>query len=90
MDAELHVAGIVVHALPARMAEVRRAIASIAGAEIHAEGNGKLVVTVEATGAIDLADRVTAIGRLDGVLAAAPVYHHAESPEDMSCSPVAT
>jgi nitrate reductase NapD len=90
MAAELHVAGIIVHAPPARMAEVRRAIASIAGTEVHAEGNGKLVVTVEATSANDLADRVVAVGCLDGVLSAAPVYHHAESPEDMSCSPVAT
>jgi nitrate reductase NapD len=89
MPPELHIAGIVVHASPARMAEVRHAIAGIAGTEIHAEGNGKLVVTIEATGAAELADRVTAIGRLDGVLTAAPVYHHAETPEDTPCSPAA-
>jgi len=88
MPAELHVAGIVVHAPSGRIAAVRRAIEGVAGTEIHAEGNGKLVVTVEAASAIDLADRVTAIGRLDGVLAAAPVYHHAETSEDTPCFPV--
>jgi nitrate reductase NapD len=89
MPEEVHVAGIVVHAAPERIDAVRRAVEAIDGTEIHVEGNGKLVVTVEAGNAVDLAERVTEIGRLDGVLAAAPVYHHAETMEDPPCSPAA-
>jgi nitrate reductase NapD len=84
MSAELHIAGVVVHARPERVAEIRAVIAAMAGTEIHAEQNGKLVVTVETASAADLADTVTAIGRLDGVLSAAPVYHHAEDLEETS------
>jgi nitrate reductase NapD len=82
MPDELHIASLVVHAHPTRADAVRRAIAAIGGAEIHAEENGKLVVTLEARSDIDIADRFTAISRLDGVLAASPVYHHAEPSED--------
>ena len=84
MSAELHIAGVVVHARPERAADIRTAIAAMAGAEIHAEQNSKLVVTVETADAAALADTVTAIGRLDGVLSAAPVYHHAEDLEETS------
>lgn len=89
MAAELHVAGIVVHAAPGRAAAVRRAIEGVGGTEIRAEESGKFVVIVEADSAVDLAERVTMIGRLDAVLGAAPVYHHAEISEDLPCSPVA-
>jgi nitrate reductase NapD len=84
MSDEIHIAGIVVRAAPAHVDAVRRAIGAIAGAEIHAEEAGKLVVTIEAADAAELAERVTGIGRLDGVLSAAPVYHHAENLEETS------
>lgn len=84
MSSELHIAGIVVHARPENMAPIRAAIAAMAGTEIHAEQGGKLVVTVETARAVDLADTVTAIGRLAGVLSASPVYHHAEELEETS------
>ena len=83
MSAELHIAGVVVQARPECADEIRRAITAM-GAEIHAEQKGKLVVTVETTSAVALADTVTAIGRLEGVLSAAPVYHHAEDLEETS------
>jgi nitrate reductase NapD len=84
MSDEMHIAGIVVRAVPARVDAVRCALGAVAGAEIHAEADGKLVVTIEAVSAADLAERVTEIGRLDGVLSAAPVYHHAEDLEETS------
>jgi nitrate reductase NapD len=83
MSDEMHIAGIVVRTAPRHVEAVRRAIRAI-GAEIHAEEGGKLVVTLEAASAAELADRVTEIGRLDFVLSAAPVYHHAEDLEETS------
>ena len=84
MSDELHIAGIVVHARPENTVAIRAAIAAMVGTEIHAEQGGKLVVTVEMASAAALADTVTAIGRLEGVLSAAPVYHHAEDLEETS------
>ena len=46
--AELHIASLVVHAAPARLASVRRAMHDLAGVEVHAASlQGKLVVTLE-------------------------------------------
>ncbi len=83
-DAEWHIAGIVVHALPARLPQVRAAIDAIAGAEIHAASDsGKLVVTLEAPSSRAIAAHLTLLHQLDGVLSAALVYQHNEDAEAM-------
>lgn len=77
---ELHIASLVVHALPQRLPEVRAAILAIAGSEIHgASHTGKLVVTLEAPSTDDMMARISEIQRLDGVLASALVYQHADT-----------
>lgn len=77
---ELHIASMVVHALPQRLPEVRTAILAIAGAEIHgASDTGKLVVTLEAPSTDDMMARISEIQRQDGVLASALVYQHADT-----------
>ena len=77
---ELHIASLVVHSTPRRVERVGGAIAALAGAEVHAASpEGKLVVTLEAAGADDLAGQVAAIQRMDGVLSAALVYQCADS-----------
>ncbi|SOY62691.1 Periplasmic nitrate reductase accessory protein [Cupriavidus taiwanensis] len=83
-SAEWHIAGIVVHALPASLAHVRAAIEAIAGAEIHAvSDSGKLVVTLEAPSSRAIAAHLTFLHQLDGVLSAALVYQHNEDAEAM-------
>ncbi|NMK47878.1 chaperone NapD [Achromobacter sp. Bel] len=77
---ELHIASLVVHALPRRLPEVRAAILAVAGSEIHgASDTGKLVVTLEAPSTDDMMARISQIQRLDGVLASALVYQHADT-----------
>ncbi|WP_454668641.1 chaperone NapD [Achromobacter kerstersii] len=77
---ELHITSLVVHALPQRLPEVRAAILAIAGSEIHgASDTGKLVVTLEAPSTDDMMARISEIQRLDGVLASALVYQHADT-----------
>lgn len=77
---ELHIASMVVHATPRRLPDVRLAILAIAGAEIHgASDTGKLVVTLEASTTDDMMARISEIQRLDGVLASALVYQHADT-----------
>ena len=77
---ELHIASLVAHALPHRLPDVRAAISAIAGSDIHgASDTGKLVVTLEAPTTDDMMARISEIQRLDGVLASALVYQHADT-----------
>jgi len=82
---ELHIASLVVHALPPRLSQVSVTIAALPGACVHASApNGKLVVTLEAPGAAPLLDAVARIQALDGVLSAALVYQCADTLEAMN------
>ncbi|NYZ15195.1 chaperone NapD [Azospirillum sp. RWY-5-1] len=82
MPAELHVASLLVHVRPDRLVPVRAAIAGTPGAEIHAEQDGKLVVVVEGPHEGWIADRMTAMHLMDGVLSAVLVFHHAEAVDE--------
>ena len=54
------------------------------GAEVHAtSADGKLVVTLEAPSAREIAARIDEIQQLDAVLSASLVYQHNESLEAM-------
>ena len=79
--AEVHVSSALVHVRPERTEEVARAIAALDGAELHFAGSGKIIVTLEAATSGAIADQLTAIGRLPGVLAATLVYHEITTPE---------
>jgi len=82
---ELHIASLVVHALPARLAAVQQALRELEGAEIHAASPaGKLVVTLEQPSAEAMTDSVLAVQRLPGVLAAAIVYQCADTLDAMN------
>ena len=84
-EAEIHVAGVVVHAPPGRLAHARTAIEQTAGVEVRAtDERGKLVVVIEAQSAAAVLDRLDAIRRVDGVLSALLVYQHAESAQSMN------
>ena len=81
---ELHIAGIVVHAQPGSVERVAASIAGLPGTEVHAASpDGRLVVTLEAPGAREIAARMDCIQRLDAVLSASLVYQHNETLEAM-------
>ena len=82
---EWHIAGVVVHADPARLDTVRAAIEVISGAEIHAASEtGKLVVTLEAPSSRAIAAHLSFLHQLDGVFSAALVYQHNEDAAAMT------
>ena len=82
---ELHIASLVVHTTPRRMATVAAAVAALPDALVHASSvNGKLVVTLEARTAEAMSALVASIQRVDGVLSAALVYQCADSLEAMN------
>jgi len=81
---EVHISSMVVHAMPDYLADVRKSIEKLPGAEIHAESpNGKLVVVLESQTQTYITDVIEKIACLDHVLSTALVYHQIEpqSPE---------
>jgi nitrate reductase NapD len=82
---EVHIASLVVHTTPARLARVAESIAAVASARVHATAaNGKLVVTLEAPTTADMSERVNQIQRIDGVLSATLVYQCADTLDAMN------
>jgi nitrate reductase NapD len=82
---ELHIASLIVHSTPRRVARVGEAVAALAGACVHAASpGGKLVVTIEAADAESMVARIADIHHIDGVLGAALVYQCADSLEAMN------
>ncbi|WP_353861082.1 chaperone NapD [Azospirillum formosense] len=75
---EWHIASILVHLRPERSPDVRAAVAALGDAEVHAEERGRMVVTVEGPHEGRIADRMTAIHLMPGVMSAVMVFHHAE------------
>ena len=82
---ELHIAGLVVHTMPLRLAAVRDAVSALPGACVHGESpQGKLVVTLEADGADPLLATLRRIQAMQGVVSASLVYQCADSLDAMN------
>ena len=79
--AEIHISSALVHVRPERTQEVAAQIAALDGADLHFAEAGRIIVTLEAASSGAIADRLTEIGRLAGVLAATLVYHEVATPE---------
>lgn len=76
----MNISSAIVHARPGHAEAVQRALASLAGVEIHAvSAEGKLIVTIESPDDRETADTFEAINRMDHVLSTAMVYHQTES-----------
>jgi periplasmic nitrate reductase NapD len=81
---QIHIASLVVHALPQHAMAVTAAITALPAAQVHGlSPQGKLVVTLEAESDATMLDQIAAIQQLDGVLTAALVYQCADRREAM-------
>jgi len=78
----MNISGVLVHTRPDLSVSISQDLNSIDGVEVHANDNGRLVVTVENDMTHSMADRVTEIQLMNGVLSAAVIYHHNEAMED--------
>ena len=82
---EVHIASLVVHAAPSRVATVTQAIRALREARVHAVSEaGKVVVTLETDTSAAMTDQIEAMRRLPGVLSAVLVYQCADSLEAMN------
>ncbi len=76
MGEELHVSSLLVQVKPASLGAVRQGIVALAGTEIFAESEaGKLVVVIESEAEGVIADRLSTISAMPGVLSASLIYH---------------
>ncbi len=65
----MNISSAIVHAQPGHAEVVRRALAAIAGVEIHAVSDeGKLIITIESPGDRETADTFEAISQMDHVM----------------------
>lgn len=72
----MNVCGVLIHANPNRVDEVIQAMRELDGLEVHRTADGgRIVVTVEDTERTLALDTLTAIHKLDGIVAASLVYH---------------
>ena len=79
MAQELHIASLVVHAKPAALDTVQPGVVALSGTEIHGVSDaGKMVVTLETDSEAEMLERIDAIGKLQGVLSVALVFHQVD------------
>jgi len=74
-ESEYHVSSFVVRVRPEDGQAVSNAVTAIAGLEVHAEEDGKLIVTAEAGNVRELADLSKVLEETDKVVSVAPIYH---------------
>lgn len=81
----VHIASLLVHALPERIEDARAALAEIDGAELHATGHpGKFAVVLESTSESAIADCVNALHGAPGVLTVSIVSHLVEDADALN------
>ena len=85
---DIHISSFVVRARPEAVDAVSRRLAGWDGVEIHATAAGKIVATLECASENRIVETLDRIQRLDGVMAANLVFHHAEPARDLEGPPL--
>ncbi|MEM9634215.1 MAG: chaperone NapD [Pseudomonadota bacterium] len=83
MSQTVHIASLLVQALPDQQGPIEAGIRKLEGAEVaHGDGQGRLIVTVETASEANIVQTLTDIQLLPGVVSASLVYHQADSGHD--------
>ncbi|MBT5232055.1 MAG: chaperone NapD [Methylococcales bacterium] len=75
----MSISGVLVHSKPENAVAIGAQLDQLSGVEVHAVEKGKLVVVVEKENDRAIADAVTEMQHIDGVLNVAMVYHQNEA-----------
>lgn len=79
----MNISSAIIHARPGAVALVQAGLATLPGVEVHGiSPEGKMIVTIETEDDDGNVAAYELIGRLDGVMSAAMVYHQTESEPD--------
>jgi nitrate reductase NapD len=79
---DYNVCGVLVMARPDSALQVQAVLSAMQGVEVHANNNGKLVVTVEGPNNRDFANRIQGFSDIRGVLSTSLVYHEIETNDE--------
>lgn len=83
--AEVHIAGVIVHAQPSHLDGVCASVSAWPGAEItHRSEDGRAVAVLEATSSRGVLEQIDAIRAMQGVFGVALVYQHAEDEDELN------
>ena len=83
----MNISSAIVHARPGDTAIVQAGLARLAGVEIHAVSpEGKFIVTIETEDDSSNVSTYESIGRMDGVMSTAMVFHQTEAEPDLEVS----
>ncbi len=75
----MNISGVLIYARPEQVEVVTMQLVKIPGVEVHAASpEGRLVLTIEAAHAGQMADTLVACQNVANVLSAAMIYHHDE------------
>ncbi len=78
----MNICGVLVHVRPGWLDRVSGAMAALPGVAVRpVTGDGRMIVTVEEAETARAGETLLALHRVEGVLAAGLVYHHAEPEE---------
>ena len=76
---EYSICGVLVHARTSLIDKVKSQLETISGVEVHtATDNGRLIVTVESEDRRFVADTISNLHKIDGVLSASMVYQFSD------------
>ena len=79
----MNISGLLIHAQPQRVENVRARLEQLPGIEVHAvTAEGHLVVTVEGNGEQEMTQTFDRLNAIPGVHATTLVYHHSETLDD--------
>ena len=76
---EYHICGVLLMSRPEHASMVASNLSTMPGVELHANEDGRMVVTVEGDEYRSCADTMTELSTMDGVASSSLVYHQIES-----------
>jgi len=79
---EYHICGVLLMSRPEHCPVVEQTLQQMTAVELHANDDGRMVVTVEGAGYRQCADAITQLVTLDGVASSSLVYHQIDT-EDL-------
>ena len=78
-DEAINICGVLVHARPDKMTDVKKGLLEFAGLEIHETvDDGRLVITIDLPDRSQMIETINQLNSVTGVISAAMVYQHTE------------
>ncbi|MDH5407880.1 MAG: chaperone NapD [Gammaproteobacteria bacterium] len=80
MSEAINICGVLIHAMPDKVTEVKQTLLEYEGLEIHTvTEDGRMVITLDYPDRGQMMDTINQLNSVAGVLSAAMVYQHNES-----------